>query len=60
MGEELVIRVETQAMQYRNTSDAEWNTLFGPTETTDSYWKTVATNEYIIGTGNVSANDPMK
>lgn len=60
MGEELVIRVETQAMQYRNTSDAEWNTLFGPTETTDSYWKTVATNEYVIGTGNVSTNDPMK
>lgn len=59
MNQQLVIRVETQAMQYRNTSDAEWDTLFGLTDETDSYWKTVATNEYVIGEGTVSPNNPM-
>lgn len=71
MGEKLIIRVETQAMQYRNTSDAEWNELFrnsykdaygnypAADAKWDSYWKTVAVNEYVIGTGENKPNNPL-
>jgi hypothetical protein len=91
-GQKLVIRVETQAMQYRNTSDADWNTIFkdsycyygNDTHSTssgmidhsnvpgkvqynngsnkadwDSQWQTIATKEYVIGTGAVANNDPL-
>lgn len=89
-GQKLVIKVETQAIQYRNTSDAEWDKLFKksycltgsdthtnadgsitdhtlvPHKTVydtssswDSQWQTIAAQEYVIGTGNVSAADPM-
>ena len=93
-GQKLVIRVETQAMQYRNTSDKDWDTLFkdsycyygndrhdsetgvvdhtnvpgkvqynnGNTDKIadwDSQWQTIATNEYVIGSGQLLPNDPL-
>lgn len=105
MNKKLVIRVETQALQYRNTSNEDWDTVFrdsyNPKLTTgikdptdngnanppkwnryeklpdakwekypessgnlagtpkwDSKWQTVGTQEYVIGNGSTSANEP--
>ncbi len=75
MDDELVVRVETQAMQYLNTSNAEWNKLFRESysgsyssadfttdvEDWDSLWVTVAEHEYVLsgGTGSYTDNNPM-
>lgn len=41
MGENIIIKVESQAMQYRNSSDGDWS----------SQWETTATYYYNLSTG---------
>lgn len=66
MDANLIIRVETQAMQYMNTSNYDWNTLFRDSyfheqydnSEWDSYWKTTTEHEYVLSTGALKSNDP--